>query len=1030
LTPINLTADTAGTPVALTGLTPSGAAKPGVSVGPNGLVYVNASGALYELNPATLATLNTITLAGFPGKPGFSGDATAAAVPNQFAAAPYVSVLNLSNHTVTGDLSTSGLGNLVKQAFWGSQYIYVTTSSNHYLYRFLPSAPAGIAAMFGGVYSAAVSNEPAAPHYLFAVGSNLVTRVDISPAATSNVTAPLGTPYGPAFYLPVENTATPASTALYNIVQTVAPSAIGVPLIVQVRDANGLPVEGVAVEWTPAPGVTLQRSITTTDPEGLAVATPVAPKTVGSYGVTASVPSLGAVLGFTLTVATPSSGGSSGGNGGTTVTAGLSMVSGNGQVVASDQTIPEPFVVVDRDASGNPVPGAKVTFAGDTTGGTLLFTSQACTYNTSISVTCTTDSNGLASVSFLAPNAPFSYTSVVLSTITASMSTGGSVAFLVTTVPQTGSTAALLPIITTLAPASGVSTFSGQAGQTLTGAIQIQAMGLISDKPIPDIGLEVRPTLSYEPGASTNVSCAGAGGAALTNANGIATCNLVLGSQTGVFTVYAVVGGYFAISPEFTVTITAPVLVPTTIAITGGNNQSGPAGQALPTPLTATVEDQFGNPIANSAVTWSVVEGAATLTSSSTKSDSSGKVSANVTLGAAGAIQIKVAAGSASAIFHLTSTVSISALTKVSGDNQSAAMGAAFANPLVVSVTPTSGSAANFTVAFAVTGGSATLSAPTATTNSSGQASVTVTAGSTPGAVTITASAGGQSVTFTLTVLKPGPQLTTGSFLNGASFLAGPYVNGAVDPGFAPGSIVTIEAAGLTTGLNIPSGSCLVGDQTGGLPGTGALPTILGGVEFEFGNILAPIFAICLNADGTEQANLQAPFELGVGGSGVGVTVKYAAGTPSESDFFVGGVPVLSASPGIFEYVAASNKYAVAIRTADGSVISPLNPALPGDTIRVYVTGLGPVLPNIATNQLGAPGEKLYYTPTVTLGGTNLGGVTATYAENAIGIYAVQFQIPSGQAAGTTALIVGVVSDKATGNTVFTSQTSQISIGQ
>ncbi len=1033
LTPIDLTADTAGTPVTLAGLTPSGAAKPGVAVGPNGLVYVNASRALYELHPATLATLNTISLAGFPGKPNFSGDATSAAVPNQFAAAPYVSVLNLSNHTVSGDLSTSGLSFQVAQVFYGSQYIYLTSSSgNRYLYRFLPSAPVGITAMFDGVYSAAVSNEPAGPKYLFAVGSNVVTRVDISPAATANVTATLRTPAGPAFYVPVENTDTPTSSALYNSTQTVAPSAIGVPLVVQVRDANGLPVAGVAVRWTPAPHVTLQRAMTTTNAQGIAVATPVAPATVGSYAVSTSVPILGAVLGFTLNVATPGSGGGSGGGGGGgTVTAGLSMVSGNGQVVASLQTVPEPFVVVDRDASGNPVAGAKVTFTADNTGGTLVFTGQTCAYNTSTSVTCTTDGNGLASMSFLAPNAPFSFTDVVLSTITASMSTGPSVAFLVTTVPQSGTTAALLPIVVTLAPASGVSTFSGQAGQTLTGAIKVQVTGLISGLPLPDVGLTVRPTLAYEPGASTNVSCAGAGGVALTNASGLATCNLVLGSQTGTFTAYAIVGGFFVISPEFTVTITAPVLVPTTIAITGGNNQSGAAGQALPTPLTATVEDQFGNPIANSAVTWSVVQGAATLTNSSAKSDSTGKVSTGVTLGAAGAIQIKVTAGSASAIFHLTSTVSVSSITKSSGDNQNAPIGAAFANPLVVKVTPTQGSAANFAVAFAVASGSATLSASTVNTDSSGQASVNVTAGSSTGAVTITASAGGKSVTFSLTVRKPGPQLTTGSFLNGASFLAGPMVNGAVDPGFAPGSIITIEAAGLTTGLNIPSGSCLSGDPISGLPETGGLPTIVGGVEFEFGDKLAPIFAICRNADGTEQANLQAPFELGAGS--VGVLVKYAAGTSSENDFFVGGVPVLSASPGIFEYVDASSanqaKLAVAIK-ADGSVISSANPAHPGDTIQVYVTGLGPVLPNVATNQLGAPGEKVYFTPTVTLGGTNMGGVTAAYAENAIGIYLVQFQIPSGQAAATTPLIVGVISDKASGNTAFTSQQSQIPIAQ
>lgn len=1026
LTPISLTENTVGAPAALVGLNPTGTAKPGVEVGPNGLVYVNANGAVYELHPVTLAILNTISLAGFPGKPSFSPGALSAAIPNQVGGAPYLSLLNLSNHAIVGDLSNSGLGGLVlDRAFYGSEYVYAESSTAHYVYQLLPSSPVtSFKALLGGVYSAAVSNEPAGAKSLFAVGLNLVTRLDISPAATANVTATLTTTAGPSFYLAPENTDIPNSFLQYNAVQTVAPGALSAPLVVQVLDSAGLPVAGVPVRWPSGSNVALQNPMTNTNAQGIAVATAVAPKTIGSYSVSVTFPgySLGSPD-FTLNVATATSGG--GGGGGSTP--GLSIVSGDGQVVASGQTVPEPLVVAVADVSGKAIPGGKVTFTADNTGGILLFTGT-CVYNTSTSVTCTADSDGRASVSFLAPEVPFSYESVVLSKITVAATTGGSATFFVTTVPQSGSTAALLPIITTLAPASGVSTFSGQAGQTLTGAIKVQVMGLVSDVAMPNIGLEVRPTISYQPDASTNVSCAG--GAALTNASGTASCDLVLGSQTGTFEMYAVVGGYFVVSPEFTVTITAPVLVPTTIAITGGNNQSGPAGQALPTPLTATVEDQFGNPIANSAVTWSVVEGAATLTSASTKSDSTGKVSTGVTLGAVGAIQIKVAVGSASAIFHLTSTVSVSAVTKVSGDNQSAAESAAFANPLVVSVTPTQGSAANFTVAFAVTSGSATLSAPTASTNSSGQASVTVTAGSTAGAVTITASAGGQSVTFTLTVLKPGPQLTLSSFLNGASFLAGPYEGSsspALVPGFAPGSIVTIKAAGLTMGLNIPLGSCLIGTSSDGLPGTGSLPTNLGGVEFEFGNILAPIFAICYNADGTEQANLQAPFELGAGGSGVGVTVKYAAGTPSENDFSVNGVPVLSASPGIFEYVAGSTKFAVALR-ADDSVVSPKNPAQPGDTIRVYVTGLGPVLPNVATDQIGAPNEPVYFTPTVTLGGVKMEGVTARYAENAIGIYVVQFQIPSGQAPGPTPLIVGVVSDKATNNTLFTSQTSQIAI--
>jgi uncharacterized protein (TIGR03437 family) len=121
----------------------------------------------------------------------------------------------------------------------------------------------------------------------------------------------------------------------------------------------------------------------------------------------------------------------------------------------------------------------------------------------------------------------------------------------------------------------------------------------------------------------------------------------------------------------------------------------------------------------------------------------------------------------------------------------------------------------------------------------------------------------------------------------------------------------------------------------------------------------------------------------------------------------------------------SSTKVAVAVKD-DGSLISSSNPAHPGDTIHVYTTGLGPVLPHVSTNQPGVPGQIPYFTPLVSLGATQMGGVTADYAENMIGIFVVSFQIPSDQAAGATVpLKVSVKTDK---SAIVDSQTSQITI--
>ena len=108
----------------------------------------------------------------------------------------------------------------------------------------------------------------------------------------------------------------------------------------------------------------------------------------------------------------------------------------------------------------------------------------------------------------------------------------------------------------------------------------------------------------------------------------------------------------------------------------------------------------------------------------------------------------------------MTTNVQISAMTKISGDSQTAPAGQNFPNPLIVQLTGTNGlPVTNQPVSFVVAGGNATLSAGSAVTDGNGRAQVTVTAGSTPGTVTISAAVGNISQSFTLTVIPPGPSL-------------------------------------------------------------------------------------------------------------------------------------------------------------------------------------------------------------------------------------------------------------------------------
>ena len=101
-------------------------------------------------------------------------------------------------------------------------------------------------------------------------------------------------------------------------------------------------------------------------------------------------------------------------------------------------------------------------------------------------------------------------------------------------------------------------------------------------------------------------------------------------------------------------------------------------------------------------------------------------------------------------------------LTKISGDAQTGAPGAALADPFIVEVKDGASPAKTFAgvpVTFAVTAGGGTLSAATVTTGSGGRADATLTLGSTSGTNTVTASVTHdgttRSVTFTATAYQP-----------------------------------------------------------------------------------------------------------------------------------------------------------------------------------------------------------------------------------------------------------------------------------
>ena len=189
-----------------------------------------------------------------------------------------------------------------------------------------------------------------------------------------------------------------------------------------------------------------------------------------------------------------------------------------------------------------------------------------------------------------------------------------------------------------------------------------------------------------------------------------------------------------------------------TLTKVSGLEQQVPAG-ALAKPFVVLVRDQDGDPLAGATVIFAVTAGGGTLSVETASTDSRGRAATTLTLGSdPGRNTVTARFGDlAPVIFSATGQAIPKTLTLVSGDNQQGAVGAALADPFVVSVLDQTGAAfPGATVIFSVTAGEGTLSTTTATTDADGRASTTLTLGLEPETVTVAATVAGlDPITFT-----------------------------------------------------------------------------------------------------------------------------------------------------------------------------------------------------------------------------------------------------------------------------------------
>ena len=693
----------------------------------------------------------------------------------------------------------------------------------------------------------------------------------------------------------------------------------------------------------------------------------------------------------------------------------VSVLSGQGQLICPLLcSIFQPMVAKVTDANGSPIAGATVNWNLTQSVYAAQFLVGGGTTNTTITGPDGTTTNTVVTT----PQIGSIFQQFFLNVVNVSTASSSATINLYQAAQDPTGQGASFPVVAqpwnqTLQNLYGGERLTGQAGSTSSSTLQMRVVGTAGTV-LPGVSMQLVPVkegcelnnCTLEDGTTgPTASCASVAGAppnaALTDATGIATCTPIFGGLPGSGR-FLVVIGYGGGTPDPTVLLSTnnylvsrPLALTVTAAPAGlikvvsGDNSNTNPGQTVN--LVAAVQTAAGAAVAGQTVNWRITQGTGSLANASTSTGTNGQTSNTLTVSSQASGQLTVSATLASDstksvtfTINVTPPITVTGLSIVSGNNQSAIINTAFGQPLVVQVTQSNGTpASGVFVQFSVNG-PATLSANGGTTDSNGRTQVTATAGGTTGAVTVTASTSGFTQTFNLTVSPQGPNINAQSFVNAADFQIG---------SISPCSLAAVVGTGLAPGIQ----GVVVPNVVGPWAYTVANDKI------SVGSSQAPIYAVS-NVNGLEQIVFQVPCDVAPGNTQV--TVNVGAGSRVVT------VNILPASPGVFQYAMSDGVSRAVLIRPDGSFVSLENPARRGENVVAYVTGLGPTTPSVGTNQVAPPGTTATVrgtvVPGISAGGADL--VSAFLSPDLLGVYEVTFTIPSNTPAGSNVgFSIGVV---------------------
>ena len=192
--------------------------------------------------------------------------------------------------------------------------------------------------------------------------------------------------------------------------------------------------------------------------------------------------------------------------------------------------------------------------------------------------------------------------------------------------------------------------------------------------------------------------------------------------------------------------------------------------------------------------------------------------------------------------------------------------------------------------------------------------------------------------------------------------------------------------AGVSRGELITLNGTNIGPSTLQVASNIPLPTTLGGVQVLINNLPAPIYYVS-----STQVAAIVPYETTTSIAQIQV-MNNKTGSNVVTEL------VNATTPGIFTIPPGGISYAAA-EHSDGSLVTTSSPAQIGETIAVFVTGLGDVFPSIADGAAGVSG-KTSNAITAYVNGTAATVMYAGLAPGEAALYQVNVTIPSGVTSG------------------------------